>query len=104
MADKRADRNFQRGSREARDDENRRYHTPGYYDANRELSESRDRRPLHVDDDQGYDEFNTGKQEDYKAEGYYGSNYGAINELNRGRDFERNAGYREVWPTMATTG
>ncbi len=57
---------------------------------------------MQADDEDQYDDYNSGKQENYKGDGYYGSRYGSINEWNRGRDFESNAGYRENYDRLTT--
>jgi hypothetical protein len=103
MGNKNSGRNFshdphQRGRRE----NEARYNTSEYYEPNRRLGESREGRAPHLDDQTMYDERNTGKREDYKGDGYYGSNYGSIGELNRGRDYERNAGYRDNYNDLPT--
>lgn len=71
-----------------------------YYRPNRTLGRSRDERPYWLDDEDEYDDFHTGKQENYKGEGYYGSNYGSITEHNRGRDYETNAAYRDQYRNL----
>ena len=103
MGDKSAARNFPHGNRN-RDQrgERGRYNTAGYYENNRELGEARGRKDLAADDEDQYDDYNRDKQENYNADGYYGSNYGSINELNRGRDYERNAGYRNNYDHLTT--
>jgi hypothetical protein len=103
MGDKMAGRNFPRasGNPGGREKESR-YNTAAYYQANRRLGDSRDARDHGADDHDLYDEFNTGKRENYNAGGYYGSNYGSISELNRGRNFESNAGYRASYNRLTT--
>lgn len=102
MGDKNAGRNFPkaRGDSPQRENEGR-YNTSRYYAPNRRLGDSRDERPQ-WDHDVQYDDLNTGKQENYRVEGHYGSRYGSINELNRGRDAESNAGYRNNYAHLTT--
>ena len=103
MGDKIAGRNFPRAAGNAGDAGNEsRYNTEGYYEANRRLGESRDGIDRESDDHAQYDEFNSGKRENYNADGYYGSRYGSIGELNRGRNFESNAGYRDNYNQLTT--
>lgn len=103
MGDKTAGRNFPRASGNAGAHEKESmYNTAGYYAANRRLGDSRNLRDAEYDDQDMYDEFNRGKRENYNAGGYYGSNYGSISELNRGRNFESNAGYRDNYDHLTT--
>jgi osmotically-inducible protein OsmY len=84
------------------------YNTPEYYRHNRALGEYPSRYnqeqsfPEHQNDNLNtqYDNLNTGKYENYGGAGYYGSNYGAPTNLNRGRDYEQNAGYRSAYNTL----
>ncbi|HEX8037939.1 MAG TPA: BON domain-containing protein [Chryseosolibacter sp.] len=76
------------------------YNSGEYYRSNRALGGTR--LESSHDDAESYDDFNSGKEENYDAEGYYGSNYGSTNELNRGRDVERNAGYRDNYNHLPT--
>lgn len=97
MGDKNSGRNFPRAPQDAGDrDGEGGYNTAGYFQHNRKPGSSRDSRS-HTGDDERYDAFHSGKEEDFRAGGYYGSNYGNIGERNRGRDIERNAGYREQY-------
>lgn len=102
MGDYLTGRNFRRPAHDRSEDERGDYGSERYYRSNRELGDSRERRPTGLDDQEMYDDFNTGKEENYNAEGYYGSNYGSISELNRGRDAERNAGYRDNYNHLPT--
>ena len=79
-----------------------RYTPEEYMGGNRDLARSRDRRYESADDADMYDEYNSGKEENFKGGGYYGSNYGSINELNRGRNYESNAGYRYDYEHLPT--
>ncbi|MBT1703425.1 BON domain-containing protein [Chryseosolibacter indicus] len=97
-------------------DNNSQYNTPEYYRRNRELGQNR----YPTKEDSGgessysfpegendnlntqYDELNTGKYENYNADGYYGSNYGSIGYLNNGPDYEQNAGYRDRYNRLTT--
>jgi osmotically-inducible protein OsmY len=98
MGDKSAARNFPQGKRNSTGRTESTYERQRYYDANRKLGNSRDEQNTRAPEDQEqYDDYNTDKAENYNAGGYYGSNYGSINELNRGRDYERNAGYRDSY-------
>lgn len=75
-------------------DTERGYNSGEYYRSNRGLKDSRVGRRF--ENDAGSDDDSmSGKEENYDAGGYYGSNYGSISELNRGRDVEQNAGYRD---------
>ncbi|HEY0744313.1 MAG TPA: BON domain-containing protein [Chryseosolibacter sp.] len=80
------------------------YNRPAYYRHNERLGNERTRNQDEQSDttDNEYDDLNTGKTENYKGGGYYGSNYGAVNELNRGRDYEQNAGYRDNYNNLTT--
>lgn len=80
------------------------YNRPAYYKQNQRLGAERGRHQENSRDsiNNGYDELNSGKAENYKGDGYYGSNYGAVNELNRGRDYEQNAGYRDNYNHLTT--
>lgn len=71
-----------------------------YYRPNRTLGYSRDERP-DLDDEDLYDEFRSGKQENFKGDGYYGSDYGSGAEHNRGRNYETDAGYREQYRNLS---
>jgi osmotically-inducible protein OsmY len=118
MGNKKSGSNFPRGSREQTDRENRRrheaagrYNTPGYYHYNEALGNSgnqNDQRSQRFPEGENdtlntqYDDLNTGKYENYNGGGYYGSNYGSVNELNRGRDYEQNAGYRDNYNRLTT--
>jgi hypothetical protein len=107
MGDKISGRNFPHNPhQQGRRKNESRYNTAGYYQPNRELGNIDDeqRFPEGENDNLNtqYDDLNTSKQEDYKGGGYYGSNYGSISELNRGRDYERNAGYRENYNRLPT--
>jgi osmotically-inducible protein OsmY len=83
------------------------YNTSRYYRYNQDL---RDNNGNYMQFPEGendmlntqYDQLNSGKYENYNGNGYYGSNYGSINELNRGRDFEQNAGYRDSYNRLTT--
>jgi len=77
------------------------YHAPSYYRPNRSMGEADDER-YRDDDERQYDDRNTGKVENFKGEGYYGSDYGTIAEWNRGRDYETNAGYRQSYDRLTT--
>lgn len=66
----------------------------GRFSSNRALAHSRDNRYEDPDNADMYDDYNSGKEENFKGEGYYGSNYGSIAERNRGRNYESNSGYR----------
>lgn len=103
MGDKRAATNYPRpsGSGRARQAGSG-YNTAGYYESSEELGRSRQRRPRELDDQDLYDDYYDGKEENYKGRGYYGSNYGSITEGNRGRDVARNAGYRENYNDLPT--
>jgi hypothetical protein len=103
MGHKNAAANFPRPpGNSSHGDQERRYNTAGYYEPNRRLGRSHDERPVEFDDQDMYDDFYSGKQENYEGAGYYGSNYGSINELNRGRDVERNAGYRDNYDRLTS--
>ncbi len=102
MGDKTAGRNFPQAPRQDERDTQRRYNSEGYYRSNRALADSGHSRSPDPDDQETYDDFISGKEENYDAEGYYGSNYGSVSELNRGRDFERNAGYRDNYSHLTT--
>jgi osmotically-inducible protein OsmY len=78
------------------------YNTQGYYRSNRSLGDSRMQQDTRHDDADMYDELNTGKRENYNSDGYYGSNYGSMAELNRGRNYESNAGYRDNYDHLTT--
>lgn len=103
MGHKNAGTNFPKSAADSRQDERHGgYNTRGYYEASRRLGDSREERPFDLDDQDMYDDYYTGKRENYNAEGYYGSNYGSMTELNRGRDVERNAGYRDNYNRLTT--
>lgn len=98
MGDKNAGQNFPKARRETSPRESRdRYNTAGYYQPNSRLGDARGRKDLSHDDEDQYDDFNSGKMEDYDSQGYYGSNYGSISDWKVGRDIERNAGYRDSY-------
>ena len=65
-----------------------------HFSSNRDLARSGDKRYEGSDNADMYDDYNSGKEENYKGGGYYGSNYSSISELNRGRNYESNSGYR----------
>jgi hypothetical protein len=93
-----------RGEERRSDTEKRgaRYTPEQYMGGNRDLARSRDRRYEGADDADMYDEYNSGKEENFKGGGYFGSNYGSISELNRGRNYESNAGYRDNYEHLPT--
>lgn len=78
------------------------YNRSDYYRHNERLGSDSADRNQHDMQNTEYDDLNTGKFENYKGNGYYGSNYGAVNELNRGRDYEQNAGYRDNYNHLTT--
>jgi len=102
MDNEQAAKNFPRSGGEKTRDRKGSYNTERYYSNNRGLSEARRGKDIYADDEDQYDDHNSGKQENYKAGGYYGSNYGSINEWNRGRDYESNAGYRSSYDRLPT--
>ena len=77
------------------------YNRQAYYRNNQRLGDQQGRKQAEHDDIED-DERNPGKVENYKGGGYYGSNYGAVNELNRGRDYEQNSGYRNSYNDLTT--
>ena len=102
MRNKKSERERNSGNQQGRGDTDGRYTPERYFGHNREVGRSRDERNLRADDAEQYDDHYTGKQENFEGDGYYGSNYGSINELNRGRDFEGNAGYRDNYEHLTT--
>jgi osmotically-inducible protein OsmY len=100
MGDKSAARDFPQGKQNSTGIRSR--DSQQYYDANRNLGDSRYELNDRAEDEYQYDEYNTDKVENYNAGGYYGSNYGSISELNHGRDYERNAGYRDNYERLPT--
>lgn len=91
-----------RSRRNERDRNTDQYNTGDYFRHNRELGNARGSMEQWHDDEELYDENFSGKRENYNAAGYYGSNYGGIAELNRGRNFESNAGYRDNYDHLTT--
>jgi len=102
MDDKRS-KDFAREERRSdKDKRGTRYTPKQYMGSNRDLGRSGQRRDQGADDADMYDEYNTGKEENFKGGGYYGSNYGSVNEFNRGRNYESNAGYRDNYEHLPT--
>jgi osmotically-inducible protein OsmY len=117
MGNKNSGGNFPKSSNERRQQgANKEYNTDEYYRPNQDLGNtrypSRERRGSEVEQpfpygendnlNTQYDDMNTGKAENYNGDGYYGSNYGSINYLNRGNDYEQNAGYRDRYNRLTT--
>lgn len=101
MADRRSEREY-RSDADRPDHSSGRYRPEEYFSASRELGRARDSRDPDADDEELYDEYYSGKRENYKGEGYYGSNYGNISEPRLGRDYEDNAGYRDNYEALTT--
>lgn len=104
MGDKNSSLNFPRSSNRGTQRRSA-YNTPGYYHANRSMSDAQQQADEveHVDNYAREDYAGQGsKYENYQAEGYYGSNYGNINRRNIGRDYEQNAGYRDSYSHLTT--
>ena len=104
MGDKRSSLNFPSASNRG---SHRRsaYNTPGYYHANRSMSDAQQEAGdvEHVDNYARTDYTGQGsKYENYQADGYYRSNYGNINRRNIGRDYEQNAGYRDSYSHLTS--
>lgn len=102
MKNNESPRNSSAGDRERNRQRNPYYDSDRYYSQNRRLGEARAEKNINHDDEDQYDDFQSGKHENYKGDGYYGSNYGSINEWNTGRDYEGNAGYRESYDRLTT--
>lgn len=79
-----------------------RYRPENYFDTSRDLGRARDSRDPEADNEDLYDEYHSGKRENFKGDGYYGSNYGSISEPRRARDYEDNAGYRDSYENLTT--
>lgn len=109
MGNKNSGQNFPRPSSRHQEESEAKYNSSGYYRNNRELSNSRYaaanskyNEGSYEDLNASYNDVNTGKYENYNGSGYYGSNYGSINNLNTGRDYEQNAGYRDNYNRLTT--
>lgn len=100
MADRREREN--RSDRERPSHSSGRYTPEDYFKTSRELGRARHSRDPEADDEDLYDEYNSGKRESFEGDGYYGSNYGGISEPRRGRDYEGNAGYRDSYEHLTT--
>lgn len=101
MGDKRSEKEFRNPTGEESGNGGR-YRPERYFESSRRLGQARASRDPDADDEDLYDEYHSGKREDFKGDGYYGSNYGSISEPRRGRDYEDNAGYRQNYENLPT--
>ena len=102
MDERRLTKNLRDPEDKMKTDQRDRYRPEERFRSSRDPGRSRDDRYESADDADMYDEHNTGQVENFKGGGYYGSNYGSITELNRGRDYESNAGYRDNYEHLPT--